>query len=749
MLFAFSAFLFVTKSVSKESVTTEGEPVIASVPQQFQPIKSYTENCLSQVAERGLILLGQQGGYIDPGVVGKYSSTDPSDADGVDLEPLKVPYWHYNTVPNAQNQISFSSLKPALYAKDDPELSIESQLSRYVNENLADCIDNYAGFEQQGFTIDAPSLTEGSTQGKEVTATVADETVNFLLNMDVKAKLGNENLEMQKFFVKLPVKLKHYYEVASEITDTESQQRFLELEALDLISAYSGVDVNKLPPTEAITFKPVPDAFWSEAEVKDRLTGMLTSNVPLLRYLGSDNFYRYQYQQDQGGSLGLSNLFQKNYDNTILPLDSANDLDVSFDYFGWQPYLGMNDKGGNIEPSTFSADFYLLQFSTNHYYTTYDLSYPVLITLRDKDALNGRGFQFDLALESNIRNNVIAQDGYTQPNYVAAEQNSMVCDNDKRNSQPIKALVVDSSNLEPLEEVQVGFSIPEQDDCVLGTTDSKGEFESSYPAVYGGVASFAKSEYLTNFYPIDTYQYKETPGIIGYAAAGVNEPVIELNKRKTINVTIEKKVLHKCITEGDNVNCYGQGLFGSSQGAVYSYQPSELDATHSWVFTDAAEPLSDKEAGVVILNRKADLNPAVFNDEFTATASVKGDGKVEVQLVPGVYEVSGLLTDENGIIIPAEERCTGGLFSTCYDLKQQNLDKMLTGQIQWDVPESYLRITPEELYGSKEITFYLLSFDLNSVPQEEHKRVIEDLKVMGEMGNLSKNLQDSLQPSYS
>ena len=100
ILFIFSGILYITKVYTQEELTAEGGPIIASVPQEFQPLQAYTENCLAQVGRRGLLVLGQQGGYIYPELVGKYSSADPTDADGIDLEPIKVPYWHYNALAN-------------------------------------------------------------------------------------------------------------------------------------------------------------------------------------------------------------------------------------------------------------------------------------------------------------------------------------------------------------------------------------------------------------------------------------------------------------------------------------------------------------------------------------------------------------------------------------------------------------------------------------------------------------------------
>ncbi len=749
ILFAFAGFLYLTKTVTTERVTTAGEPVIESVPQAFQPIRSYTENCLTQVAERGLLILGQQGGYISPELVGKYSTTDPADTDGVDLEPLKVPYWHYNKISNAQNEVSFTSLQPKLYAADDPVLSIEAQLSSFVEENLNECLDNYAGFEEQGFVIAAPALDEDAGESKEVITSVADQTVNFWLKMEVDAEKGEATHRLTQFYVKVPVRLKQHYEIASKIAASQTEHRFLERHALDLINTYSGVDLAKLPPIEAITFDAVPTAFWAESEVKNRVTGMLTSNIPMLRYLESRNFYRYEYAEEQGGVLGLHELFQKNYDNTIIPLENAENVDISFDYFGWDPYFDINDRGGQVEASRAGASYFLLQFHTNHYYSTYDLSYPVLVTLSDPDALLGKGFRLIFALEANIRNNQIIEEGYTQPPYLAAEEKSMVCDEDKRTTELIKTVVLDGATQEPLEAVQIGFSIPEQDDCILGETNLEGEFESRYPPVYGGVASFMKAEYLTNFYPIDTYEFRENPGIIGYAAAGSAQNVIELYPREKVNVTIKKKSLQKCITpEDESAICFGQSLFASTADPQYSYSPENLGETHTWHFVNTAQSLDEAETGTIVLTKKADLNPGAFSDEFTAAASISGTDKIEIQLVPGVYEVSGLLTDSRAVLIPEEERCTGGLFSTCYNFGQQNFDRLLTGQVQWDAASSYLTITAEQLYNADEITFYILNYNEHAVPAEEHRRIMEDLQVLGELGSLSQKLQASLLPNY-
>ena len=266
--------------------------------------------------------------------------------------------------------------------------------------------------------------------------------------------------------------------------------------------------------------------------------------------------------------------------------------------------------------------------------------------------------------------------------------------------------------------------------------------------MYGGVTSFIKEDYLTNFYPIDTYNFKQQPGIIGYAVAASTEPVVELHKYKSINITVKKKTLEKCI----DGNCLASGLFENAREPIYKYAPAELGSVHAWTFLNLAKSLSEDETATVILNRVGDVRRGVFGDDFTATATVIGQQSPAVDLVPGVYAVTGLLTSEKPLVIPEEERCTDdiilGFGETCFTLDETVLDKLLEGQLQWDTPPTYFTITPEQLYGSQEIVIPILGIEFYEVPPQSGLRVIEDLQAMGQLGNLSEHLRPQLQPRF-
>src|SRR3989338_4736318 len=328
ILFATAGIIYVTKTVTLTKFEDVKDPIIASVPQQFAPIQTYVEGCIRDVGKKWLVILGEQGGYIYPDVVGKFSGKDMTNGDGIELGDVKVPYWHYNKNENQNPQIQYSTLKPKLKVKDVPT---------------------------------------------EVEVTVATNTVNFWLKRDVVVKKGSDATTMEEFYVKIPLQLQKYYAVAEEITGVEQNFSFLERQALDLIVTYSGVDREKLPPSEAVTFEVVPTVFWQQKLVKEDVKGLLVSYVSALRYMGANNFYRYDYLGVEGSGAGeevvadLSELYQKNYDNMIVPLEQGVGFEINFDYFGWEPYVVINNGGGQIKPESSNVHFNILNFQMQHY----------------------------------------------------------------------------------------------------------------------------------------------------------------------------------------------------------------------------------------------------------------------------------------------------------------------------------------------------------------------------------------------
>jgi len=738
MLIIFFGALYLSDSVTEEKFTEEGEPIIDEVPQEFVPIQTFTENCLQDVGKRGLVILGQQGGYIYPELLGEFSISEPTNSEGINLDSAKVPYWHYNMDPNEAERVRVGNHKPNLYnIGEGGSMSVEAQLERYVEEELTGCLNGYKAFEEQAFKVEQGEV--------EMKVKVIEGGINFLLDMSLNVKRGAAEEEMDRFFVKIPLNLKHYYEIAELIQEAEYNYSFLENQALDLIQIFSALEADKLPPMSETTFDLTPTVYWTVPDVKAKLKNMLISYVPMLRFLGSENFYTYDYPVTD-----LSDLYQKAYDNTVLPLYGADDLEISFDYFGWPFYYDTNSNGDIIEPSSVIVNKWFFIFGTQSYNTVYDLSYPVLVTLRDSRAFDGEGYVFMFGLEANIRNNEAIEKTEEIFNPPLSLSKSMVCDKDKRGTEVLKTKVVDSSEWgEALEDVRIGFDVQGQDNCFMGLSDSEGELESDYPAVIGGTVSFIKEGYLTSFYPIDTYQYVEEPGIIGYAAGPYydSERVVELHKYRDVKVRIRKVNLDKCITSSGIRRCPGLGPFSGGK-VVYTDKPELVGGTHEWVASGKSD-LRDSEQAILTLDRIGDLSERVFNPEFSTVVGVSGKEEYELRLVPGRYKLSGQVILNEQVVIPKEKRCKkalGGLVKKCFDLDESLYDEYFAGQLSWEEEEDYWDLTPEMLYGAEEIIFYIPVQNIKNVPAEEHIRIIEDIKLVGEMKEISKKIKSSLRP---
>ena len=197
----------------------------------------------------------------------------------------------------------------------------------------------------------------------------------------------------------------------------------------------------------------------------------------------------------------------------------------------------------------------------------------------------------------------------------------------------------------PLELVQIVFSVPSQDNCIIGVTDDSGELETNYPPAYGGVVEFVKDEYLTNFYPIDTYEYTENPGIIGYAVAGYPQEVIELHKIVEVPVSAKKYEFSKCITHenGNDKYClynFGDALFEPNLiGPLATvYANGSKSWKHEFYLSDSPQQLGENETVTYTLIRRADLNPNVISEEYSTSFRVEGNQTTTIQLVPGIYE---------------------------------------------------------------------------------------------------------------
>lgn len=151
-------------------------------PFELQPIKAFVDDCLKEVAENGLILIGKQGGYYN------------LPKNSVKNHLFKTAYY-YNKI----------KLMPSL-------TTIENEISSYINEGLDLCINNFTIFEKLGYDISQKRINAKTT--------ISKEGVFISVNLPLEIKKNEVSQKIENFNLNVPyVHLKTIHNISEEMVN--------------------------------------------------------------------------------------------------------------------------------------------------------------------------------------------------------------------------------------------------------------------------------------------------------------------------------------------------------------------------------------------------------------------------------------------------------------------------------------------------------------------------------------------------
>lgn len=653
---------------------------LREVPLEMRPIDNFIHECLETVAINGLKVIGKQGGYISLEEAGITSSLDPTESEAVAFSkasPLLVPYWFYLASPNTcTTNCKFSYGVPALYKGSG--ISIEQQLEKYVNDNLGECLGGFDDFKAAGYEINELSPID-------TTVKVQDTEVAFLVDYGLRVEKASVG-EVDKFMIKVPVRLKDIYHQAVLITQLESQYKFLERNLLNLLVGFSGAETDRLPPMSESEFEFGAGKVWTQTLVKDKVEDVLQVYIPFLQVYGSNNYKPVQVT----GRLSRA-LYNE---GMLIPSNSTfKGLSVFFSYLDfWPIYFDLNCDGELCQSESASTNL-LMPFGVQRYNFAYDVSFPVMVEIMDPHALNGEGYTFSLFLEGNVRNNAPMDSDFEPLAEVAFIGRSLMCEDQHKNSPELTFNIKDGSTGAGIDGVQVVYTCA-QESCHTGSTVA-GVMGSKFPICLGGIVSFIKEDYLSYHQRLSTH--KQIP----QSYSVVLEPY------RYLDFEIRKKEVEK--------------------------------TNDGWKLNPNQKALDSDELAVVILTRKGSAN----EDEFSTIMEYDGltGNNEKIKLLPGDYEIEIRLFKEESLIIPEETRKEGTLVKTEYTIPRIEFDDT--------IPSGGLKInhtfTRGELRAGK-IIFYSASPDILGIPESERK--IEDLDQMGKVEEYSSMYKDQLIPVF-
>jgi hypothetical protein len=362
----------------------------------LMPVKTYVESCISIIGEKAIIQLGARAGFIE--IPAEIKNDPYSYLSYIPNSPLILPYWYYNTY----------NRYPPLY-KEEGVYSIEEQLNNYIGSNLKECLEDFKVFEKK-FQIK-------EKEGINVDSAISEDSVS--INIDypliIKNKVSKKVSRISKFQINIPIRLKKIYELAKKILDEENKELFLENVTIDLMA------MNPSIPFDGMEFH-CSKKRWYLNEIKKEVQDTLYFNIPMLRIYNT-NYLPFLadesvYEKFRGYS--VEDVYKGNIPSEKPPADAyeyfhylwdigipKTDLIVEFRYL---PNWGMNinarpSNNGVLEAEPRRGLEFLKFLCINTYHFTYDVVYPVEVSIIDNTAFNNKGFVFSFAIPVIIDHN--------------------------------------------------------------------------------------------------------------------------------------------------------------------------------------------------------------------------------------------------------------------------------------------------------------------------------------------------------
>ncbi len=716
---------------------TPSVPQLEDVPVEFKPVSDYVEFCVKLVAEDGIRKMALQGGYIDPlnedysGSSFIYDPASPTESDIIPLSPYsdetKLPYWFYLEGKNDCVGCSLSSLAPSI------EL-MESQLSKYVSENIDYCINGFAELETSGYTV--TPLSE-----PKVETTIFGSGQDFLLTYELDITNADASQRLDKFYVRSSLPLKKLYTVAYNITNYEIVTNHIAQFTKYLIALQSGPTMTKLPP---ISYRDSSrfSMFWMQPVVEQKFQNILSTYIQSLQVLGTENF-------DDSFLINIPESLpvQRNlYLNAVLspyPFDNVEtqNIDVDFMYLRHPIYLEVwPHEGTKITAKSYESpghDFnrFLPEDYTNSYNFFYDISYPLVVNIRNKDELNKNNeLEFAFALEILIRKNFLMKEllsgqgpinwdydaiqvtiidtDTTDPADVSSSgfiigeraDQSLFCEPILRQSGNISLLAYDKHTHEPLLDAYVSVGCGNYDECSIGMTKfdkGAGYFSEKMPLCEKGYVLVDKDEYQPKRIPITTEQ--DIPKSLG---------AVSLYKKIRKNISIKKYQMD------------------------YDYDlPLE------------PENLIETESAIITLKLISDsINPPY---EIMTTYTPGQDNYVD--LIPGKYSIDIMYVDNEGVSVPknCDRSCIKrNLLNQCTDWMYYPSEDIELKPAQWGgvkyLDRYALSFREQDIYDeSSNLEFYILRY-----PTPNAETCLDSLEDMGKLEEFTIQNRMTLTPKF-
>jgi hypothetical protein len=457
--------------------------------------------------------------------------------------------------------------------------------------------------------------------------------------------------------------------------------------------------------------------------------------------------------------VGSNNLEKGLYRSFFLNVlnESYPDYSVKFLYLGWPIYLHISPSENGVLKAARVSDIEMMipqlpPFITlvpqREYEFFYDLSYPVVVEIKNSDDLFGDGFTWLIALEVNLRDNrgldewfrgngtygewdyswmkfnppteeMMMVDGGEQLSLVRQNYTKdLFCSAKQRLSGNISVTVKDAFNESLIEGASIKYSCGKYSSCFIGRTTldlDTGEVSivDRFPiCIGGGVMTIEKEGYKTEaFADISTVLNESADFEFGLVPIAIK------------NVSIEAIPLERVILYREPLKDYGNNYTRFLQS------------------TGGTVPIDFNKESLIITVRKIDEKGISYFLPQNLIIDNSSSGSNTLKLIPGTYEVQTTYVDSTGYTIPPEKRCQEE--EDCAFIPEEPgtvLTQTIGGGLTLNNVTGYWVVDKSDIDSGD-----LVKFKVLKLPPPV---VIEDANEMSYMENLTGQYRAQLQPRF-
>ncbi len=633
--------------IRSKAMTKDLVPKLDNVPDDQKELQGFILGCVDQTATEALVKIGEHGGYIDPAdpdLSLRYFNQNPmpTESDVVYMNPgYEVPYWWYLKSPSDCTDCIVSDENiPTI-------IDIQDQVNRYVDTYLGDCLSGFGTFADEGISV----RENGNISTKTI---IADSDVIVYVNYPITAYIGGQTASMENFPVEINLDFTDIYSLSVAVAQGEKDSQYLETILMHLISSYSAPEPTKLPPTAAFE-EGFGTVTWARPAVEQELRDILQSYIPFIQVNNTKG-----YEKIESGDPFQDAMYKVFTLNSNV---SYPGKEVSFSYLNWPIHLDITPRTGELlKPTSYRTEYpfnIAPTTQTNHYEFFYDVAFPVVVEIRDDEALSKRGYSFVFALEGNVIDNknlalwhigegTIGPWDYSSVTYSMTDNTGkaptlteydeqsqkyvnksyslpkkrLMCDESQRLSGNITIFVRDRDTGDGISRASVSFGCGNYGTCTIGMTDTEGRYIGRLPVCIGG-------GYLTlerdGYAPAAESSLSIRPG---------QGQIFRVRMKPLKQVTASVRLLS----------------MESLQGPIYDVQ-AIYDKKHSSV------PMQENEEAMMTISKVKD---DLFEPGYSQFVDITGSNSQNIMLSEGKYTISGTFMDLDGFSIPEHNETIGG-----------------------------------------------------------------------------------------